>query len=168
MADKIELRSEEFQEVLGDTPSWILRWGIILVASIVAILIAGSFVFKYPDTLNAEMTLTNQHPPAVIVAKTGGKLQELYSRNNDFVHAGDYIAIIENPAETKDIIQLKEYLSSFNTPDTITALPAKNLRVGNIQALYSSFYMTLTEYLEFIQLQYYPKKKEILSDKINL
>lgn len=36
--EDIELRREEFQEVLGEVPGWLLRWGIILVASIIALL----------------------------------------------------------------------------------------------------------------------------------
>ena len=35
--DEIELRSEDFQEVLSDMPPWILRWGITTVATIVVI-----------------------------------------------------------------------------------------------------------------------------------
>ncbi len=34
---QIELRSEEFQEVLGSVPSWILRRGITLIAIIILI-----------------------------------------------------------------------------------------------------------------------------------
>ena len=49
--DEIELRSEDFQEVLSDMPPWILRWGITTVATIVVILIIGSSIFKYPDTI---------------------------------------------------------------------------------------------------------------------
>ncbi|GHS98150.1 hypothetical protein FACS189421_06210 [Bacteroidia bacterium] len=49
--NNMELRSEEFQEVLGDTPPWILRGGITLLAIVVLVLLAGSAVFKYPDIL---------------------------------------------------------------------------------------------------------------------
>ena len=45
--DIIELRSEEFQEVLSGIPPWILRWGITTVAIIVVILLIGSSIFKY-------------------------------------------------------------------------------------------------------------------------
>ncbi|MDR0891424.1 MAG: HlyD family secretion protein, partial [Mediterranea sp.] len=56
--DRIELRSEEFQEVLGGVPPWILRWGITAVAVVMGVLIAGSAVFRYPDTIAATLTLT--------------------------------------------------------------------------------------------------------------
>ena len=31
----IELRSEEVQEVMGEIPSWIIRWGITLLTAVV-------------------------------------------------------------------------------------------------------------------------------------
>jgi len=162
--DKIELRSEEFQEVLSDTPAWILRWGIILVSAFVIVLLAGSLIFKYPDTISAEMTLTSLAPPVSIVAKTSGKLQELMVNDNDSVCQGDYLAIIENTAQTVDILALKKYLNAFELENFL--LPNQNLNLGQIQANYSSFCRLAFEYSEFLRLQYYPQKKEIVQKKI--
>lgn len=39
----IDLRSEEVQEIIGNIPSWILRWGITLVFVIVIVFLIGSF-----------------------------------------------------------------------------------------------------------------------------
>ena len=36
---KIELRGEDFQDILGAVPSWILRWGITIIAVVMMILI---------------------------------------------------------------------------------------------------------------------------------
>lgn len=43
---QIELRSEDFQEVLGSVPSWILRRGITIIALIVLIILAGTPISK--------------------------------------------------------------------------------------------------------------------------
>ena len=61
--DNIELRSEEVQEILGSSPYWIVRWGITLIAFIFLLLLAGSAIFKYPDMINASVTLTGTVPP---------------------------------------------------------------------------------------------------------
>ena len=53
--DKIELRSEEFQEVLGGVPHWILKWGITVLMTILAILLIGSTVIKYPDIITGQV-----------------------------------------------------------------------------------------------------------------
>ena len=50
---EIELRSEDFNDVLGSVPPWILRWGITAIAIVVIILLIGSAIFKYPDTISS-------------------------------------------------------------------------------------------------------------------
>jgi HlyD family secretion protein len=117
--ENIELRSEEFQEILGDTPHWILRGGITLLAIVVLVLLTGSAVFKYPDTISAPIVLTGTIPPAAIVARSSGKLTELYVNDNQDVKTGDYLAVIDNPAQTGDILNLKNYLEQLN-PDNDT------------------------------------------------
>jgi HlyD family secretion protein len=76
--EEIELRSEEFQEVLGKVPSWIVRWGITVLGAIIVIILAGSAVFKYPDIISAQITITGSTPPAAIVARSNGMIKELY------------------------------------------------------------------------------------------
>ncbi len=163
----IELRSEEFQEILGSVPPWILRWGIVVIAIIALLILAGSAIFKYPDTIQAQMTLTSTTPANAIVAKTSGKLQELLVEDNQHVEQKQYLAVVENPAATTDILFLKNYLSVLlEDPDSVTNLPPKELKLGNLQSLYSSFYINIFEYMTFKQLEYYPKKIEIMKLRI--
>lgn len=163
--DKIELRSEEFQEVLGSVPHWILRRGITLLAIIVVILLVGSAIFKYPDIISARVTLTGSTPPATIVAKTTGKLNELYVRDNQEVKSGDFLGVIENSAQTKDILTLTNYLEGINI-DSVIILPPKHLSLGSLQTVYSSFYLILFEYTEYQRLEYLPAKEGILRERI--
>jgi hypothetical protein len=67
----VELRSEELHKILGAVPPWILRRRTVLLGVLLVVLLAGSWFFKYPDTLPTVMTLTGNAPPAAIVAKTG-------------------------------------------------------------------------------------------------
>lgn len=161
----IELRSEEFQEVLGSVPSWILRRGITVIAIIIIVFLGGSAIFKYPDTIATTMTLTGTTPPATLVAKSAGRLKELNVTDNQAVQSGYCLAVIENPAKTNDILSLKQYLLALNM-DSIVALPDKKLSLGNVQALYSSFYITLFDYQEFKRLSYYIQKIDFMSLRI--
>lgn len=164
---KIELRSEEFQEILGAIPSWILRRGITILTAIVIILLIGSAFFKYPDTISATMTLTGTSPATALVAKASGRLQELEVTDKQNVKSGDYLAVIENPAKTKDILTLKQYILHLNERiDTLINLPPKELHLGAMQSLYSSFYITLFDYHEFKRLQYYTKKIDYMKERI--
>ena len=165
---RIDLHSEEFQEVLGAVPSWILRYGITVLGAIVLIIFIGSAIFKYPEIITSSMTLTGSTPPVSIVARTSGKLQELNVKDKEEVKAGAYLGVIENSAKTEDILFLKEYLRLLNNKiETQSDLPPKNLNLGPMQAVYSSFYMSLFEYIEFKKLNYYPSKIEMMKERIH-
>ncbi len=166
--DKIELRSEEFQEMLGAVPSWILRQGIWILAVTIVILLTGSIFFKYPDTITATMKLTGSTPPAKVVARTSGKLSELYISDNQNITAGACIGVIDNPANTKDIFYLKEFLKDIGlNVDTLQNLPTKTLQLGDLQNIYSSFYQILFEYNEYKRTQYLSIKSDIVKSRIN-
>ena len=49
---EIELRSEEVQEVMGQIPAWIVRWGITILFIVVLALLVGSYFFRYPDDID--------------------------------------------------------------------------------------------------------------------
>ena len=164
--DKIELRSEEFQEVLGAVPHWILRWGIIILAVFTLILLVGSAIFKYPDIIPAQITLTGARPPASIVAHSSGKLKELFVTDNQEVKTGDYLAVIDNPAKTEDIRFLKNYLDTFSCTVYRSPSTPPPLSVGSLQQLYTSFSATLFDYLEYKRLLYYPQKIEMAKERI--
>ena len=156
---EVELRSEEFQEILGSVPHWILRWGITTLAIIVVILLVGSAFFKYPDVLSSQVILTGSTPPAVIVAKATGKLKELYVTDNQEVKTGTYLAVIDNSAKTEDVLLLKTHLSS----DSFSILNSQfsirsGLQLGALQSSYSAFCTALHEYWEYNRLMYYPQK----------
>ena len=170
--NKIELRSEEFQEVLGSVPHWILRWGITILSVVVVILLAGSAIIKYPDVLSSQVTLTGSIPPAVVVSRASGKLKELYVTDNQVVKAGDYLAVIDNSAKTKDILRLKEFLSEFQISDSTFKssnfqLSTFNfqLNLGALQQSFSAFQTILREYSEYKRLMYFKKKIEMTKER---
>ena len=164
---EIELRSEEFNEVLSAVPAWIVRWGIAMIACVVLMLLVGSAVFKYPDVISSTVTLTGTTPVSAVVARTSGKLQELYVGNNQQVKANTLLAVIENPAGTNDILRLKELLrQAENSLDTIALVPSQQLRLGSLQSLYSSFYLSMSEYRQFKELAYHLKKIGLVKARI--
>ena len=103
---EIELRSEEVQEVMNRIPPWILRRGISLLFFIVILLLTGSWFYKYPDVIQATITVTSQEPPASIIARATGKIDQIYVENNQEVLRGENLAIIQNPAHTPDMLSI--------------------------------------------------------------
>ena len=52
------MHCDEVQEVMGEIPSWIVRWGITVIFAIVVTLIVGSHFFYYPDVVKTDIRIT--------------------------------------------------------------------------------------------------------------
>lgn len=162
---EIELRSEEVQEVMNHIPSWILRWGIAVLFCIVIILLIGSYLFKYPDVVEAEITVSTQNPPAYVVAKITGRLNELCVENGSAVRKDALLGVIENSAKTEDLFWLKERMrrweaQGFVLSATEQLFDGQYLQLGEVQSSYASFVSVLKDYVSFIKQDYYRKKLE--------
>ncbi|WP_085535958.1 HlyD family secretion protein [Massilibacteroides vaginae] len=157
----VELRSEEVQEVMGQIPPWILRWGITLLFVVVLALVIVSIFFKYPDVITSEMTLTGRFPATGIIARSSGKISHLLVKEGTSVEKGTLLAVLENAALTEDVAWLKLTLTEhLSNPDsTAMKLMGKgDLSLGDVQSAYSSFLSQIHEYVNYRMLDYYPKK----------
>lgn len=163
----IELRSEEFSEILGWIPPWILRWGMTMTALIIISLLIGSAVFKYPDIITSTVTLTGTIPVSGVVARSSGKIQELYVQNNQQVKKNAILAVLENSAKTEDVLKLKGIIQEIDSDlDAITLIPYQQLQLGNLQSIYSSFYLAISEYTQFKKIAYHLKKIDLGKERI--
>ena len=138
---EIELRSEEVQEVMNRVPAWILRSGITVLFIIVVVLVAGSYWFKYPDVITAEVTVSTQEPPSYVMARSAGRLADLYVQNGQEVKPDMNLGVIENTARAVDVFSLKGKMQKWKQ-EGYTPESGKNLfllsetdrwRLGEIQ-----------------------------------
>lgn len=158
---EIELRSTEVQEVLSRPPKWIVRWGITIIFFVIIVLVVGSWFFKYPDIISAKIILTTENPPAPVIAKSSGKIQNLFILDRDLVKKDQIIAVIENPAEYESIKFINELTKSFSSEfeaGKLFDLGKIKLELGNVQSLYSNFCKNIEEYNHMINLDYHNQK----------
>ena len=165
--ENIELRSEEIQEVLGRPPKWIIRWGITVVFIIVVGLFVGSYFFKYPDILQASITVTTENLPAGVAAKVSGRIDTLFVEEKETVKKDEILSMIENPARLDDILFLKKRLLSYSISDSmqLEKLPI-NLQLGDIQQSYLSFLKAHEDYQYFFKADYHHKKIKVIEKQI--
>ena len=171
--DQLINRSDEVQEIIGKSPSWLLRSGQAALLVFVLLLIVGSYLFHYPDIISARITVYTENPPAHIVARTTARIDHLLVNDNDTVKPGDVIAILENAASFDDILQLKQVLAQadrfFTSFDTLYyQVLSAGYRLGDIQSDYSSFLRLYTNYISFIRLGFYPQKVKSLHEQVRM
>jgi multidrug resistance efflux pump len=168
----VEIRSEAVQEIMGYIPRWIIRWGITVIFAVVILILIGSYFFKYPDIIPAQITLTTEHPPSTLVARSSGKITELFVQDKQKVQEGDPIAIIENATNHGHLFELKEKLESlrpvFNDYDN--PLPVilfdRYYSLGQLQSSYATFLSAYEDYQYFLNNDYHRKQIVYYKDQI--
>ncbi|MDR0865319.1 MAG: HlyD family secretion protein [Candidatus Symbiothrix sp.] len=165
-----ELRSEEMQDILARPPHILVRSGISVICSVILLLLIGSYFFKYPDIVTGEVVITTENPPVWMTAKTSGKM-ELNCKDKSPVQRGQVVAVIENPARTKDVNLVKELLGECRITDSLFFIPpglvVQNYELGAIQNAWSAFLRTVTNYENFFSFNTLDREKEALKLQIN-
>jgi Biotin-lipoyl like len=115
MTDNIELRSPEIQEVLGQPPSWLLRWGLTIFFFALLWVLAIGWLIHYPTIVNVDFILTSQYAPKPIMVKLDGRLEKLMVKEGDWVASGDIVGYMESTALHDEVLQLEQLLSQFDS-----------------------------------------------------
>ncbi|MBL7112749.1 MAG: HlyD family efflux transporter periplasmic adaptor subunit [Bacteroidales bacterium] len=170
--EKIEIRSDEVQDILVQVPRWIIRWGILVILITVVLIIAGSWLFKYPDINRSKILITTENPPATLVAKVNGKIEKLFVEDNEFVEANRNLAVIESAADYADVLVLNEILLEVRNMvpkfDMLIQLElGSDYLLGEIQPTYARFLKVHKDYQDFVELDYYNQKINSMEGEVN-
>ena len=168
---KIELRHDTINELLGAAPGWLIRWGTTVFFGIIALLLVGSYFFRYPVIVKAPVVITTQQPAVWVVAQTNGKIDSIHVDNASFVHKNQLLAVIDNSANTEDVLTLETHLSSLRphiiepSASKLPALP-QQLSVGELQDSYMLLLKICKEKNVFVEERYHAKKIESLEAEL--
>lgn len=159
--DELELKSEKVQHILSKPPQTIIRWGSVIVSVIFFLILTGSFIFKYPDIIQSEITITTEKPPSWIQSRSTGRISEIFISNKQEVRKGDLLAVIDNPANMNDIFYIKELLNKTSSfEDIINIEFPNNGNLGDLKSEYSALLVALRNYNNFITI-------DLCSERIN-
>lgn len=114
------------------------------------LLLAG--IISFNQVVKGSVTLTSKNPPVEIKVKRDGKLSAIFYKPGDSIAAGDIVAVLDNPANQRNISflkdrLLKDYPEVLSLEALLTEFPV-NLSLGtSLQAAYNRF---LEEYHNLI------------------
>jgi multidrug efflux pump subunit AcrA (membrane-fusion protein) len=164
--------SEAVKDIITAVPSWILRWGITLVFSILLMVILMSALIRYPDIIRTSLRVSSLNSPKEIIARQNGKLVKLLAEENSSVHKGAPLAFLESTANHNDVIRLKGLLISLGkkieTGDLASLenqLP-KNLSLGELQSSYQDFYQDFIQFANTEKGGFYLVQKQYLQNDL--
>lgn len=142
----IELRSSEVDEVLGQPPAWLVRWGITVFAGVLAMLGAITWFVQYPDRVSAPLRVLAVSPPRPVVTRTEGKLERLFVADNQPVRAGQVLAWLESTADHAEVLTLDRVADTLvqransNRLERVQTVSIPLFfRLGEVQRSYQTF-----------------------------
>lgn len=115
--DGLKIYSEEVRDVLSDPPKTILKWGNSILLGFITLLFFLSWYIKYPDIVVAPVVITTNIPPEKILAKTSGKIEAILVNDKVFVKENTPLAIIQNSADYKEVLNLSKDINGINSQD---------------------------------------------------
>ncbi len=164
---------EETLYLLGNPPSWMTRYGIIVVGIFFSILLTLSYLIEYPDIVTCRVVLTTENPPIRIMAQSSNRIAAFFVHENQSVTEGSLLAVLENTADWEDVLRLEKILLSLPpTPGGGVSLSAllesgtPPLGVGGLQGVYSTLMQNAKDYDYFIHKNGVSTKIEHLQNQI--
>lgn len=144
--------TEEYYEVAQRMPgkyTTFILWGVCIF--VVLIFVIG-FVAEVPECVYAEVKVISTNPPITLNALSSGKIHIIDNRPSIKCKRGQYLAIIENSADYKDIITLKTWLldNKVFEGNNIEIIQQQLLMLGEIE---SDYYTFKVAYLRYHQLK---------------
>ena len=173
MKDKIkQIRySQTVEDIINSPPRASVRWGTAIVGLILLLILILSYLIKLPYIIRADAELFTENPPAGIVAKVSGTIEELYTTEGQNVSSGTVLAVMETTASYQSIQWLANLLDTLKTEDIrhqdeyIMNLP-ENPILGEIQDQYSGFRKSYFDYLSHLKVDYYGRKINAVREEI--
>ncbi|WP_419241524.1 HlyD family efflux transporter periplasmic adaptor subunit [Cardinium endosymbiont of Nabis limbatus] len=108
---KLTLRSIVIQEILGYIPHWMIRWGMMVIAALLAMLLFITWLIQYPDIIEGKGYLTSTIPPITVHTAQNGTIGRIYVPDNTIVAAHTPLAEIKNALSEAAIVHLKRWLT---------------------------------------------------------
>ncbi|GAB0156422.1 HlyD family efflux transporter periplasmic adaptor subunit [Chryseobacterium sp. Alg-005] len=155
--DNIELRSESVQDILTQPPHWMIRWGNTIIFIILLLILAMSYVIKYPEFVPAPIIVTSQNPPEKLEARTNSKIEKIFIKNHQEVRKNQILMVMQSAANYKDVLELKKLVDSL-TPDQLQTFPIREtsrFKLGELQGDYNNFAKAFQDEELFTRLQPY-------------
>ncbi|MBC8080744.1 MAG: HlyD family efflux transporter periplasmic adaptor subunit [Gorillibacterium sp.] len=170
------LHSEGMQEVVGQVPSNITRWGITGLFGILITFLVFCYYIKYPDLVEAPLVLKAYEEPKLLLARIDGNLDQILVQEGQFVQRNAPLAYLQTTADgqavkalstwatqlTDALLQGKPYPPALRREYTIL----KQQELGEVQPAFQSFSQAHAQYVLLLKNGFYDQKKAILLEEL--
>ncbi len=167
--DNIKLRSEEVQEILTRVPHWMIRWGNTLFLSLIVLVLAISWFIKYPDLIVSQAIITTKTPPQKEFAMVSAKFDSIHVIESQEVTKNTVLAVLENTANTEDVLYLQSILDTIKISDKSIEFPFDSLPILFLGDINQSFALFENSYFQYkLNKRLQPFSNQAIANEISL
>ena len=119
-----------------------IRWGNVVVLTVLLSLFLMSWIIKYPDIVTTEITITTQIPPQKLITKSSGRIEKIFVKNRENVSENTALAVIENSARYQDVFKLKSLIDTLKIDKNFIKFPFESLptmQLGEVEGPFALF-----------------------------
>lgn len=169
-AATVKKRNEEVTDILERMPTKFGRWIAIAIVIFTILLLTFGWIIKYPDVVSGQVIINSSLSPVKLVAGSSGKIRLNGFVAREQVRENDYIAIIQNSANTADIKKIAELIQGFDLNresyiQVIDSFPEK-VSLGELNLKYFSFLTAMKNMCSYEKENVYEQQKRSLNDYI--
>ena len=164
--------SDEVQEIFERAPGWALRFGIMVIATLVVLALAGSIIIKYPDILATRVSITTRQPPINVVSRVGGKIHFSVA-DGENVNQDQVLGYIENASNAEDVFRLTEEVNTLqgqlfdvDAVDPKKLVLSRDYQLGDLQPIYLEVLNDIRAFQRNEQLQALQTQIRALEERI--
>lgn len=174
-------RSALVAELINSKPPMFIRFGILILFSIVLILTISCWFIQYPEIVMAEAHLIGTNAPKEVISHTDGKLLKIFFKENQNVEKGDILGYMESIANPESVLSISndvdtmiDYIIKNKNDELINYYPNTKKQVvrkdlGELQTQNQIFVQSFSAFKDYLIDGFYKKKVEMLkSEKINI
>ncbi|MCU0440388.1 MAG: HlyD family secretion protein [Raineya sp.] len=149
---------DQKRDFFGQPPTWIVKYGISLLATIFILVVILANFIRYPDVVEEMVLINGTQLPQRVTAPAAGEYRMLV-KNEEIVEEGSLLGYIETSCKIQHLKKLESQLKTFLSSDTIQL---ENLVLGELQQGYETFrvayynyklYISTGTYLQIVALE---------------
>jgi multidrug efflux pump subunit AcrA (membrane-fusion protein) len=146
--------SDELRLIVCEPPNWVMRTGITVMSGIILLFFIATWIFKYPEVLKGNVTVSTQTPAIRVVSPATGRLTRLLVQEGAVVKKGDLLAETENTIQLENVPAMQQLLEQarafLQQPKQTIAFPDDSYAWGGLQ---NDFNRLRQAYLDYQRLQ---------------
>lgn len=164
-------RSEEVSDIIDRMPTAFSKWVAAAIIVFSILLLVFGWLIKYPDVVTGQIKINSNMSPVKLPAHVSGKINILGFKAQDTVKEGEYIAVIQNSANTDDVQKIASLMNKFDPNESgsfkraVPIFPEK-VSLGELNMKYYSFLSSLKSIIDYSDDNIYEQQQISIVDGI--